>query len=1260
MGQSDLGQAGDAGNASCSQDRLRRLERAEEQRDVFVHLSRRLAGATTAAAVTDAVRDVTDQLLGWDFFYLACRLGEPDRFRVVSVIDTVDGRRHAFSGRDLLLSQFSEPVRSVVAGRPLLINRPEGAPAAPLATLGSERPSASLMFVPVRCDDRVTGFLSVQSYTSARYGEADLRILQDIADALAPALERIRIEESLGQSRELLRLERDVALTLSSTNDIQAALCGLLEISLQIEGIDCGRVYAVSQRTGDLELVHSQNLSDDFVNRVAHLAHDSPQVTLVAGAKPIYMAAPELHAVDDACRTEGVLSLVVIPISHMGRLVAVLNLASRRFAEIPADARSAIEAIAAQLGAAMTRIRAEQELREARDSLEQRVQERTAELLDANARLRAEVVERQRTEQALAASEQKYRLLIEMNAIGFVIVDERGRVLDANQEYVRLTGRQSLGEVLGKPVTEWTAERDRERNAAEVRKCTERGFVRDLEICYCWPDGRECAVEISAAVLNTEAGSRILSHVQDISDRKRAEDAVRDSEHRYRTLAESAHDSIFIIDREDRVRYANSYAARQFGCSREQLIGRRRGELFPPEIALRQARHLEQVFSAGVPLTFENVSQFPDRAVWLHTQLVPMKDEHGSVQAVLGISRDVTQMHQATEALRESEARFSGVFRLSPEMVSISRLDNGEFVEVNEAFERITGYSRDEVIGHSSLELGLWVDPSDRDRMIQEVTKEGGIRHFEVDLYRRDRSRMTVIVSGTTIEIGGERLLLLIVTDITERKRAEESLREINERLRALSDNVADGMVYQINSGPDGRERRFSHLSRAVERLHGLPMEAVRQNPLLMYDQVVEEDRPLLAECEAEAFAARTTLDVDLRVRLPSGEIRWRHFVSSPRTLPDGSVVWDGIELDITERKRVEEALKDGEARFRMFTESSLVGVLIFQDGVFRYVNPAMAEMVGYSRDELIGFEGIRLVHPDDRAAVGELIRQRLEGELEVANYNCRLIRKSGEVIEVEALGRRITFEARPAILGTILNITERKEAERALLEKEEKLRQLGLKAHQQLEEERARISRELHDELGQILTALNFNLNWLGRQIGDVRSDISERLDESVQYVGQMIASVRSLSRSLRPAALSHEGLAEAVCAHAAEFEQYSGISCDVTIVPPGLEVGEPLATTVFRVVQEALTNVARHSKASHCQVHLEAVADELRVSVRDNGVGMDVKKDGSRSLGIPGMKERVAMVGGGLTVADNPGGGTCVTATLPLLRGKPATNDM
>jgi len=163
------------------------------------------------------------------------------------------------------------------------------------------------------------------------------------------------------------------------------------------------------------------------------------------------------------------------------------------------------------------------------------------------------------------------------------------------------------------------------------------------------------------------------------------------------------------------------------------------------------------------------------------------------------------------------------------------------------------------------------------------------------------------------------------------------------EQLRFLSENLADGMVYQINSGIDGTLRHFSYLSPAVERMHGLTVDEVLADPSRLYAQVMEDDRRLLGEQEASAFATRTRLDMDVRVRLPSGEIRWRRFISAPRVAADGSMLWDGIEIDITERKQAEELRERLQAQLLHSQKMEVIGQLA--GGVAHDFNNLLAAM---------------------------------------------------------------------------------------------------------------------------------------------------------------------------------------------------------------------------------------------------------------------------------------------------------------------------
>ncbi len=210
----------------------------------------------------------------------------------------------------------------------------------------------------------------------------------------------------------------------------------------------------------------------------------------------------------------------------------------------------------------------------------------------------------------------------------------------------------------------------------------------------------------------------------------------------------------------------------------------------------------------------------------------------------------------------------------------------------------------------------------------------------------------------TVIFIGLVLWIQKLSVEIRNRKKAEVLMQESEEQLRVLSENLAEGMVYQINSGIDGQQRIFTYLSPAIKELHGLNVEDVKQNPFLIYDQLEEKHRVILAEAEAHALASRSKLDIDLPIRLPSGEVRWRRFISSPRMLANGSITWDGIELDITEHKQAEEVLKERDIQFQKL--SAHVPGMIYQfkkrpDGTYcvPFTTDAIKQIFGCSPQDV-------------------------------------------------------------------------------------------------------------------------------------------------------------------------------------------------------------------------------------------------------------------------------------------------------------------
>ncbi|MDQ7827328.1 MAG: histidine kinase dimerization/phosphoacceptor domain -containing protein [Candidatus Eremiobacteraeota bacterium] len=272
------------------------------------------------------------------------------------------------------------------------------------------------------------------------------------------------------------------------------------------------------------------------------------------------------------------------------------------------------------------------------------------------------------------------------------------------------------------------------------------------------------------------------------------------------------------------------------------------------------------------------------------------------------------------------------------------------------------------------------------------------------------------------------------ISDITERTQAGEALRESETRLRSLSDNLPGGLIYQINSGTDGSERRFTYLSGGVKELHETSAAEAMEDPSLIYGQVIEEDRLMVAEKEKAAVETMSPLIAEVQVRLPSGRERWRLFTSAPRRLADGRLVWDGVEIDITGRKQAEESLKSAlenhEATLRALPD------LLFEidgEGVIHHFHAPRREELYAPPERFLG-KPIHEVLPEDAVKVIKegLIEAEREGSHQGGTYSLEM---HGErlwfELSISSKGEAGPHDRRFVVLAR--NITTRKRAEEEL-----------------------------------------------------------------------------------------------------------------------------------------------------------------------------------------------------------------------------------
>jgi two-component system sensor histidine kinase UhpB len=363
-------------------------------------------------------------------------------------------------------------------------------------------------------------------------------------------------------------------------------------------------------------------------------------------------------------------------------------------------------------------------------------------------------------------------------------------------------------------------------------------------------------------------------------------------------------------------------------------------------------------------------------------------------------------------------------------------------------------------------------------------------------------------------------------------------------------------------------------------------------------------------------------------------------------------------ETNIQLRKQVAEceqaqfALKESELKYATLVEDALIGVYILQDGKIEFANEKFADIYGYSKDELLGMDSLDLVHPEDRPLVKKLREKRLRGEKVPAEYESKGLKKNGDIIWVMRSFSQITYKGRPAISGIVADISKRRRAEEALRKSDKELRVLSNQLLSAEEKERKRIARELHDGIGQALSAIKFSVENAILELRSAANPVDPGSLEAVIPLAQKtIEEVRRIVKDLRPSILDDLGILATIRWFCREFQNvYAGIRIETSIGVEENDVSPHLKTTIYRIMQEALNNVAKHSRANFVQLQLIISESHLNLSIRDNGRGFNLDKamalkTSRRGFGLASMRERAELSGASFEINSAGDTGTMIT---------------
>ena len=729
----------------------------------------------------------------------------------------------------------------------------------------------------------------------------------------------------------------------------------------------------------------------------------------------------------------------------------------------------------------------------------------------------------------------------------------------------------------------------------------------------------------------------------EIAERERVSAALREREEFLRLLAENTEEFIRLFDPAGRPVYANPQAEHFLGRTPADFAG-----FAHPDDVERSRRWFDRILAGATGLLTWRVRDRNGewRCMETNGTVVPYRGK----PHVLTVCRDVTDRHRAAEALRESERRLKEAERVAH--VGYWERDLvADRLTWSEETRCIFGLAERDALGQA--ELQAMIHPDDRELQSRALADAvAGNRSYDVEyrVVRPDGDVRFVHVRDEIVRDASGRPVRMFgtVQDLTERKRTEDEIRRQREILQRIFDNAPIGISFLTE------DARYALVNREWERITGWTLkevQALQQHNGEVCAEVIPDPKERQQAHDSIAAATGEWMDVQITARDVKTLVVSICFIA----LSDGTRI--GLVQDITERKRAEEAVRDDQERLQSVLATLPVGVAVTDLADDIVLTNAAAEriwgrMIVSGRERLAESRGCwhesgQRIDPESWASV----RAISTGQTSL-----------NELIDIETFdGQKKTIQnsaapirnAQGSIVGAVFvneDVTARKRAEDEIRESAERLRYLSRRLLGVQEEERRHIARELHDEFGQLLATTTLHLQAARGATGEAARP---HLDECLSVLQQAGEEVRSLALQLRPTMLETAGLDATVRWLAEQHQRQTGIATQVE-GHAGSVPGD-LAIACFRVVQESLTNVVRHARARHVWIELSQSENRVELVVRDDGVGFNVQRTLGQaaargSLGLLGMRERVELFGGTLTVDSASGRGTHLRAVFPL----------
>ncbi len=847
-------------------------------------------------------------------------------------------------------------------------------------------------------------------------------------------------------------------------------------------------------------------------------------------------------------------------------------------------------------------------------------------------------------QQNLIDADGKFRALVEKSMVAVYIRKGR-KLLYVNPRFLELFGYSEeevyddfnfmnlIEESERKKIEENVSAYDNQK--ADTHNYEFKAVNKKGEIIYANAFG-------SATTFNGE--NVIIGNVIDITERKNAEqnllladEALKISNEVFELVAKATKDGIWDWDIEKDELGGNEVFCNMLGLKEfEKSNYNHFFERVHPDERDKLLENFKNAIQNRIPLLTEefrfidnegNYRTIYDRAYILY------KDK--TAYRMLGAMQDITLLKESENKLRLEKAISDSMINSLPGIFYLFNKD-GKYLRWNNNLEKVTGYSFEEIEKIHPLDL---FDHSEKEIINEKIKNVFVVGNDMVEANFKTKSGKLIpyYFTGMYISYEGEDCLMGVGLDISEKIKSQQELFESEQKFRTLVQQASDGIIITDEEG------NFIEVNESAATLTGYQKKELSA---MNIDDIFFEEGGIKRPLRYNAMASGAVVISEHFLRRKGGKMI--NVEVSAKQLSDGR--YQRILRDITERTQVEDALRASEKKYRLLFNDNPLPMWINNqnDNNFIDVNNAALVAYGYSKKEFLKMNLSDLNSYNNNVKKQSPNNRKSETAIDGIYEH---VKNNGEIMKVDVLTHDIIYEGKPAILSLANDITAKLEAEESLQRSNEALRDLASHLETIRENERIHMAREIHDELGQQLTGLKMDISWLSRKIKSDDEAINDKMKDTMQLIDKTVITVRRIATELRPSILDDLGLIAAMEWQSEEFEKRSEIKSIFKTNVSQIEVSADVATAVFRIFQESLTNVLRHSKATEVISFFRLENYVITLFIEDNGVGFNEHAiKNKKTLGLLGMKERIQLINGKYEINGNSGKGTSVIITVPL----------